>query len=215
MVASRRWSDQLSHIVLGEGRAIVYTAVHILRSADSFRRRHLLLSDSLVNVLALSNGRSSARHVWPTARSLAALTLASGAAFHLRWVPTDTNPADGPSRGLTYAAVCDGGAAQPRGEEAALAAASAAPTDDAFSCSDAGGGLEEVTAEHRQAQPSCPADGDRRASGSATGTMATVREAAAACGTGSRPLLLRLRRAARRRQTVASSAVVPGLTFLE
>ena len=47
------------------------------------------------------------------------------------------------------------------------------------------------------------------------GPLAAAREAAAACGTGSRPLLLRLRRAARRRQTVASSAVVPGLTFLE
>ena len=47
------------------------------------------------------------------------------------------------------------------------------------------------------------------------GPLAAARVAAGTCGDTSRPLLLRLRRAARRRQAVASSVLAPGLTFLE
>ncbi len=66
---------------------------------------YLLLSDSLVNVLALMKGRGSSNGVYFNARALAALQLALGCQVCLQWVPTCYNPADAPSRGRRYAGV--------------------------------------------------------------------------------------------------------------
>ena len=94
-----KWSDPPKHTVEGEGRGLMFAVKHSLRSGSSFGKRHLLLSDSLTNVLASGKGRSSRDSVATSARAFAAHSLATGARFYLRWLPSEANHADGPSRG--------------------------------------------------------------------------------------------------------------------
>ena len=81
-----------------EGRALVQAARHTMRTRDGLRRRHLYLCDNLSLVLAVGKGRSSAPNLNGTCRALASLALFTGSELVVRWVPSEVNPADGPSR---------------------------------------------------------------------------------------------------------------------
>ena len=70
-----------------------------LRSPQTRRCRLVLQSDSTAAIGALRKGRSSSRPLLRHCRRLAALTLAEQLTLEGRWVPTDKNFADGPSRG--------------------------------------------------------------------------------------------------------------------
>ena len=118
VIASAAWSRQPGHIVEGEARGIVFGLKHLLRSTDNFGRRLLILSDSLVGVLALVKGRSSAPSLHAAARAVAAHCLAAGCRLEPRWISTSTNPADGPSRGLAFAQVCGSGDVAPKQRQA-------------------------------------------------------------------------------------------------
>ena len=59
----------------------------------------LLIGDSMVTLGAFSKGRSSSAPVLHLCRRLAALCLGLGVKCYWRWVPTDHNNSDGPSRG--------------------------------------------------------------------------------------------------------------------
>ena len=63
-----------------------------------FRSRVLLWSDSLVAVFAARKGRSSAFPLLRRLRRLSAVLLAGGIDLRVNWIPTDSNPADEPSR---------------------------------------------------------------------------------------------------------------------
>ena len=87
------------HINVKEAAAIV-DGVRWASRTSRFRRCRLVLqSDSAVAVGALRKGRSSAPELLRQCRRLAAVTLASALALELRWLPTDRNMADRPSRG--------------------------------------------------------------------------------------------------------------------
>ena len=60
--------------------------------------QHLSLSDSMSWVCASTKGRSSIWSVARRARELCGLCLASNASVRCRWVPSERNPADEPSR---------------------------------------------------------------------------------------------------------------------
>ena len=61
-------------------------------------RRVVVLCDSRVAVGALAKGRSSSRKLLPLLRRFSGLVFASRLQVAFVWVPTDCNPADGPSR---------------------------------------------------------------------------------------------------------------------
>lgn len=60
--------------------------------------RLLLLTDSAVVAGALAKGRSSAFGILRIQRHIAAALLSSAVALSVRWIGTDFNPADAPSR---------------------------------------------------------------------------------------------------------------------
>ena len=82
-----------------EGRACLMAARHALRSVDRLCCRHLLISDNLALVLAFGKGRATSSNIINTCRVLAAFSFFTGSHFSVRWVPSEANPADAPSRG--------------------------------------------------------------------------------------------------------------------
>ena len=97
-VDGAKWEREESIPVL-EGRALVWLGQHLARSRRQHGKKHLVLTDSMSAILALSKGRSSAGVMNRVCRQHAALMFATGMYFGLRWVPSELNPADRPSRG--------------------------------------------------------------------------------------------------------------------
>ncbi|CAK0911498.1 unnamed protein product [Prorocentrum cordatum] len=112
VVGSHKWGSPPDNVVEGEARAIAFGVKHICRSTKAFESHHLLLSDSLSSVLALGKGRSSAPGVSGALRSVAAHVAATGLRLSARWLPSEWNFADGPSRGLRHAGCARGGVGQ-------------------------------------------------------------------------------------------------------
>lgn len=86
------------HITLLEGRGMLASVRHKLRSVESFGKRHLHLNDNLGMVLAAEKGRSSTFGTLRICRRLCALYLASDTSFSHRWIPSELNVADAGSR---------------------------------------------------------------------------------------------------------------------
>ena len=86
------------HITLLEGRGMLASVRHKLRSVESFGKRHLHLNDNLGMVLAAEKGRSSTFGMLRICRRLCALYLASDTSFSHRWIPSELNVADAGSR---------------------------------------------------------------------------------------------------------------------
>eukprot|EP00435_Cladocopium_sp_Y103_P060578 s48_g22.t1 len=96
-VDGAKW-DRVEPIPVLEGRAVVWLCQHLARSQKNLGRKHLILTDSMSVTLALTKGRSSSSSMNRVCRQVAAITLATGMMFHLRWIPSELNPADFPSR---------------------------------------------------------------------------------------------------------------------
>ena len=86
------------HNNIQEARTIVLSLKHVCRSQESWDRRLLVISDSLVAIGVLSKGRSSRRALLRQARIAAAYLLGFGLRLVLRYTPSKRNWADGPSR---------------------------------------------------------------------------------------------------------------------
>ena len=91
------WSRK-EHISVLECRACVSALVLLLGKVGFRNKRLLLLSDSLACILAGSKGRSSKPGMCRALRQIAAALLATGISIHLRWIPSELNNADRPSR---------------------------------------------------------------------------------------------------------------------
>ena len=96
-VDGARW-DRAEAIPILEGRSIVWLMQHLARSQKNLGKRHLILSDSMSATLAISKGRSSSKPMNRVCRQIAAIELITGMQIHLRWIPSELNPADFPSR---------------------------------------------------------------------------------------------------------------------
>lgn len=96
-ILSHPWSWQ-QHINLQEIQAALMGIKWILSHPHAIAKRVLLLGDSMVAIGALTKGRSSSFSILRLLRRFAALSLASGLLVTFRYIPTDVNPADGPSR---------------------------------------------------------------------------------------------------------------------
>ena len=90
---------QKEHTNINELRAVVGLLRHLARSRKYWNQRLLLLCDSLVAIGALSKGRSSCAALLRLCRQAAAHMVAFGFLLYGRYVASEVNCADGPSRG--------------------------------------------------------------------------------------------------------------------
>ncbi|CAK0886276.1 unnamed protein product, partial [Prorocentrum cordatum] len=97
-VASSGGWERSESIATLEGRSLVHALRYDLRDSHAVGRRILLLTDSMTATLALGKGRSSAPGMMRVARQFAAWCLAGGVVASVRWLPSERNHADAPSR---------------------------------------------------------------------------------------------------------------------
>ena len=86
------------HITVLEGRATLQSITHKVRSSHHLDKRHLHLGDNLGMVLAFDRGRAKSPQLLLCCRKACAYSIASGCIFSHRWLPSEFNAADGPSR---------------------------------------------------------------------------------------------------------------------
>ena len=99
VVWSRPWRYE-SNILNTEAKALVWSVEHMLRSNRCIGKRLLCFSDNLPLVLSAVKGRGKSHHLLQPLRKLAALSLATGSKVHTRWIPSESNVADAPSRAI-------------------------------------------------------------------------------------------------------------------
>ena len=98
MLVAGKW-DREEHNNILEARGVVAVLRHLSRSSPAWHKRVLIFTDSLVTLGCLGKGRSSARGLLRVCRQAAAIQLACRIRLYLRWVPSERNLADAPSRG--------------------------------------------------------------------------------------------------------------------
>ena len=88
------------NILALEAEALVLGVRHLMRNTASLGCRLLVLGDNMPVVLAATKGRGRSKFLRRPPRELAALLLATaGSRLSNRWIPSESNPADAPSRG--------------------------------------------------------------------------------------------------------------------
>ena len=98
-----RWMEE-EHITVQELRVAVGLLRHLARPRKNWRRRVLILIDSTAALGALCKGRSSSPALLRLCRQVAAYSLAFGFLVVGRYIASEVNPADGPSRDLRVGA---------------------------------------------------------------------------------------------------------------
>lgn len=99
LVYKGTWRER-EHITIQELRTGVGVLRHLSRSRQSWGRRVLILMDSMAALGVLSKGRSSSPPLLRLARQAAAISLIFDIYPVVRYIPSEVNPADGPSRGV-------------------------------------------------------------------------------------------------------------------
>ena len=105
LACSDEWVTQFAthmqhpeHITLLEARGTMQAIRHKLRTSKNFGMRHLHLGDNLGMVLAYDRGRAKSVPLLICCRKAAAYSVAGNCFFTHRWIPSEWNAADGPSR---------------------------------------------------------------------------------------------------------------------
>lgn len=98
VVGRYRWQRKESMPVY-EARASLHAIQHHLRNLENFGKKHVILTDSMTAAVAFDKGRAQGFRLRRAVQQTAALSMASLCLFRMRWIPSEWNPADGPSRG--------------------------------------------------------------------------------------------------------------------
>ena len=77
---------------------------HLARSRANWSRRVLILTDSMATLGAIGKGRSSVPSFLRLCRHISAISLGFGMLPYMRYIPSELNPADGPSRSVRVGA---------------------------------------------------------------------------------------------------------------
>ena len=98
-----KWNNTREHITVKEGRALVLAFRRLTRSSNSRGKRHLFLCDNLSLAFAVNKGRAHTYDMLRIVQQLCALSLVGNFSYRVRWIPSELNNADGPSRGQVAA----------------------------------------------------------------------------------------------------------------
>ena len=98
-VSMGRWKHHTEHITLKEGRALVLALRRLSRAQRHRGRRHLVLLDNMALCFAVNKGRSHNFGLLRILQQIGSIGLASSISVRARWIASETNIADGPSRG--------------------------------------------------------------------------------------------------------------------
>ena len=121
-VSSKPWQRR-EHISVLETRASVGMARLVMSDLKLHGKHIVYLSDSMAQLLGSSKGRSSAPGMCRCLRQLAAAVLCCNATVHGRWIPSEVNPSDDPSRrGIIKQCVAQEATSNLRGEGRAIGA---------------------------------------------------------------------------------------------
>lgn len=97
---SRPWKHE-DNILHTEALALTWSVEHSLRANRNFGRKILCLADNLPLTLSACKGRGKSSYLTKPLRKLCALSLATGSRVHVRWIPSEWNVSDRPSRALS------------------------------------------------------------------------------------------------------------------
>ena len=97
VLASRKWAKS-SGILHLEASSLLWAVRHLCRRTASLGHRHVILSDNLAVVAAVAKGRAAHFVLNHCCRAIAAHAILSNCRFYIRWIPSELNPADLPSR---------------------------------------------------------------------------------------------------------------------
>ena len=107
-----KWGNSREHITLKEGRALVLAVRRLTRASKNRGKKHLFFVDNLALALAINKGRAHNFSLLRIAQQVSALAIAGGFTVRVRWVPSELNVSDGPSRGQvqpgSYKGSCQG-----------------------------------------------------------------------------------------------------------
>eukprot|EP00438_Fugacium_kawagutii_P017186 Skav215700 [mRNA] locus=scaffold3538:124321:127815:+ [translate_table: standard] len=98
LVVAKAWKDPYEHINTKEARVVLMAIRRLCRTRRNIGTTSLILSDSMVSILALTKGRSASRPMNTICRRAAAYIVGANLGIHLRHIVSADNPADGPSR---------------------------------------------------------------------------------------------------------------------
>ena len=93
------WRHTSEHITIKEGRALVLALRRLARSSKHRSRNHAFLLDNLALCFAVHKGRAHAYDMLRIMQQVGSICLAASLGVFPRWIPSEWNVADGPSRG--------------------------------------------------------------------------------------------------------------------
>lgn len=93
------WHDQREHITLKEARALLMVTRRLSRAQHHRNKKHLVLLDNMALCFAAAKGRSAKYDMLRVLQKIGSICLACCISIRTRWVPSELNIADGPSRG--------------------------------------------------------------------------------------------------------------------
>lgn len=98
-VGMGKWHFSKEHITLKEARSLLIAVRRLSRAKRHRNKRHLILLDNMALCFAVGKGRSSRFDMLRVLQQIGAISLACCLTLRPRWIPSEWNIADGPSRG--------------------------------------------------------------------------------------------------------------------
>lgn len=94
-----KWQHTHEHITLKEGRVLTLLARRLSRARKFRNKKVLVLVDNLALAFSIGKGRSCNHDMLRVVQKIGALSLACNFILRVRWIPSELNISDGPSRG--------------------------------------------------------------------------------------------------------------------